>query len=457
MSTLLVNARNCGGNGRASSPLCRLQTDERRTEGQQDNPLPISLGVSDVLVVLAFACPPNGGAGLLDRDAVRRAHHGRRLARLGGRSQDAQVRHRDREPLALPAADEVPPEGTARRAEVPGADPEDLRGHRRRRHRAWLQGRRHQRAQGRPRLGLGGQRRERPPAGAGQRVVQVVVRDRRPRPQVRHGPPGRDHVHHLEQEDLGHLLGVLGLAALLLLRRHRLSPEPRALQLQQGRCERQDLVLDKVGVNGGGTPGNGDTGGFHGGGSTGGSTGGSGGTSGGTGTPTSHGGDGDGWTRTGPPRLSDSKLPVQITVPTDDSVVTPYALQAGHHYKVTVSGSYTYGSVRTSWSGDDRTPLVADAECLQQPDWSDGALTTAWSRTPDYGGDYRDVLFDLSVDRMTSWQPVVDDGNGCNSTDHRYVLHLTPTQTMPLYLHVVGGDHLGGAGSLSVTVSRDGS
>src|SRR3954452_2361993 len=123
----------------------------------------------------------------------------------------------------------------------------------------------------------------------------------------------------------------------------------------------------KVVVNVGGTPGNGDTGGFHGGGSTGGSggtSGGSGGTSGGSGTPTRHGGDGDGWTRYGPPRLSDSKLPVQITVPTDDSVVTPYALQAGHHYKVTVSGSYTYGSVRTSWSDDERTPLVADPEGL---------------------------------------------------------------------------------------------
>ena len=40
---------------------------------------------------------------------------------------------------------------------------------------------------------------------------------------------------------------------------------------------------------------------------------------------------------------------------------------------------------------------------------------------------------------------------------HRYVLHLTPTQTMPLYLHVVGGDRVNGSGTLTVTVSRDGS
>src|SRR3954466_7652275 len=102
MPLLLGNRLNWAGNDTASSPFCRLQTDERRTEGQQDNPLPISLGVSDVLVVLALSCPANGGAGLLDRDAVRRAHHGRHLAGVGGRPQDAEVRYVDREPLALP-------------------------------------------------------------------------------------------------------------------------------------------------------------------------------------------------------------------------------------------------------------------------------------------------------------------------------------------------------------------
>jgi len=210
------------------------------------------------------------------------------------------------------------------------------------------------------------------------------------------------------------------------------------------------VVVNVGGTPGnGGTPGTGGTGGNNGGGSTGGSTGGSG-------TPTGNGGDGDGWTRSGPPALSDSKLPVQIAVPTGDDVVTPYALQAGHHYLVTVSGSYTYGSTRTSWDGD-RTPLTADAECLQQPQWSSGAVTTAWTSTPPYGGSYSDVLLDLSVNRMTSWTPTIDDGNGCNSTDHRYVLHLTPTQTAPLHLHVVGGDRVDGTGTLSVTVSRAGS
>jgi hypothetical protein len=215
----------------------------------------------------------------------------------------------------------------------------------------------------------------------------------------------------------------------------------------------------KVVVNVGGSPGNGDN---HGGGSSGGSagsggSGGSGGGStGGSGTPTSHGGDGDGWTHDGPPSLSDSTLPVQIAVPTDDDVVTPYALQAGHHYLVSVGGSYTYGSVRTSWDGD-RTPLVADAECLQQPHWGSTGSTTTWTTTPQFGGSYNDVLLDLSVDSLTSWTPTTDDGNGCNPTDHRYVLHLTPAHTMPLYLHVVGGDRVGSAGTLSVTVSRDGS
>ena len=52
---------------------------------------------------------------------------------------------------------------------------------------------------------------------------------------------------------------------------------------------------------------------------------------------------------------------------------------------------------------------------------------------------------------------VVDDGTGCNTTDHTYVMHLTPDRTEPLYLHVVGGDQAPQAGSLSVTVSADGS
>ena len=34
---------------------------------------------------------------------------------------------------------------------------------------------------------------------------------------------------------------------------------------------------------------------------------------------------------------------------------------------------------------------------------------------------------------------------------------LTPTHTMPLHLRVIGGDRLEGAGSLTVTVSPDGS
>src|SRR3954447_9620066 len=103
MPLLLGNGRNWAGSDTASSPFCRLQTDERRTEGQQDNPLPILLGVPDVLVVvLTSPCPPNGGAGLLDGDAVRRPHHGGRFTRVRRRSQDAQVRRVDREPLALP-------------------------------------------------------------------------------------------------------------------------------------------------------------------------------------------------------------------------------------------------------------------------------------------------------------------------------------------------------------------
>ena len=200
----------------------------------------------------------------------------------------------------------------------------------------------------------------------------------------------------------------------------------------------------KVVVNVGGTPGNGDGG-----------NGGHGGSGGGT--PTSHGGDGDGWRSDVPPVLPDASLPQRTDLATTDYVITPYSLVAGHHYLITATGSYSYASVRTSWDDTDRTPLLADAECVQQPTWDNGTVTTDWASTPSYGGDWSDVLLDLSVDRSTDWTPTVDDGTGCNSTDHSYVMHLTPTRTGPLFLHVVGGDRTYGSGTLSVTVSRDGS
>jgi hypothetical protein len=204
----------------------------------------------------------------------------------------------------------------------------------------------------------------------------------------------------------------------------------------------------KVVVNVGGTPGNGDGGSGN---------GGRGGNGGSGGTPTSHGGDGDGWRSDVPPVLPDASLPQRTDVTTTDYVITPYSLVAGHHYLITATGSYSYASVRRSWDDADRTPLLADAECVQQPTWDNGTVTTDWASTPSYGGDWSDVLLDLSVDRSTDWTPTVDDGTGCNSTDHSYVMHLTPTRTGPLFLHVVGGDRTYGSGTLSVTVSRDGS
>jgi len=222
----------------------------------------------------------------------------------------------------------------------------------------------------------------------------------------------------------------------------------------------------KVVVNVGGHPGNGDTGGTHSGsgsgtgsgsGSGSGSSTGSGSGSGGTPSPTH---DGDSWGTWGQtpdvPVLSDTRLPKTVSVPTDREVRTPYALRAGHHYLVTVTGSYTFADVRSSWDGD-RTALVADAECVQDPSWSRSGFTTTWTTTPSFGRDWSSVVLDLAVDGATTWRPTVDDGNGCNTTDHTYVLHLTPTRTAPLDLDVIGGDHADGTGTLTVTIARDGS
>jgi len=211
----------------------------------------------------------------------------------------------------------------------------------------------------------------------------------------------------------------------------------------------------KVTVNVGGTPGNG---GGNGNGGSGGGKGGSGGATGGTtGGPTRGptGGDGDGLH---PPPVTAPTLPETVDVAVDGRhVATTQRLEAGHHYLVTVSGSYTYATVQSSWDDADGQPLLADAECTQQPQWSRAGLSLAWSPTPAYGGDWRERLLDLSVDGATVWTPATDDGSGCDQTDHRYVMSVTPDRDGPLDLHVVGGARTGATGSLTVTVSTAGS
>jgi hypothetical protein len=201
-------------------------------------------------------------------------------------------------------------------------------------------------------------------------------------------------------------------------------------------------------VNVGGSPGNGGT--HSGGGSTG--NGGSGGTTGNGGGwtgPPSNGGDG--WQPPTIPTLPDSALPKTVTVPVDRTVTTSYALAAGHHYLLTVTGSYPLGTVH-NWSGD-ATTLYADAHCMQQPQWHTGEDPT-WVSAPDIDADWANQLFELTVNRQSSWAPTVDSGTGCNPSTHTYAMHFTPQSTQRLWLQVIGGDHADG-GTLKVTISKD--
>ena len=181
-------------------------------------------------------------------------------------------------------------------------------------------------------------------------------------------------------------------------------------------------------------------------------------------TPPDRGSDGDGeqWQQPTPPAHptpaspASLTLPYTVQVPTDGEVLTPAPVVQGRHYLVTVRGSYEFASVQTSWDDTSGVPLLADAECAQQPAWDDtGAFSSDWTPTPQFSRRSSDMLLDLSAGGRTDWQPTVDDGNGCNTSDHTYVLHLTPSQTAPLYLSVVGGDRVPEAGTLAVTITAD--
>jgi hypothetical protein len=166
--------------------------------------------------------------------------------------------------------------------------------------------------------------------------------------------------------------------------------------------------------------------------------------------------DGDGSTWHPPTPPAQLKLPYTVEVPTDGEVLTPAPLLAGRHYRITATGSYEFGAVQTSWDDDNEVPLRADAECAQQPTWDhNGVFSAGWTTSPQFSRRSSDSLLDLAAGWNHQWTPTVDDGNGCNSTDHTYVMSVTPDRTAPLFLRVVGGDRMPETGTLEVTITAD--
>jgi hypothetical protein len=139
-----------------------------------------------------------------------------------------------------------------------------------------------------------------------------------------------------------------------------------------------------------------------------------------------------------------SGLPVLVTgeravdvLSTNDGRTTPFAVKAGHHYLLTVTGMYAYGV----------HPMSADAECTVWPN------DTYWHRKSQWEGRSSTGAYDLTVNgRSTSWTPLVDDGNDCDTTTHTYTLILQARRTAPLALAINDPKRSDNGGGLHVTI-----
>jgi hypothetical protein len=121
----------------------------------------------------------------------------------------------------------------------------------------------------------------------------------------------------------------------------------------------------------------------------------------------------------------------------DEGLPTPFALQRGRRYLLTVTGSYAYGA----------DPMTADAECSRWPDDRDWHRQSPWERGSRSGH------LDLSVNgRSVSWRPKVDDGSGCDTTTHTYTLVVQVRRDGPLYLEIADDRRSDNAGGLRVVV-----
>ncbi|MDT7547890.1 MAG: hypothetical protein QOE84_284 [Actinomycetota bacterium] len=127
-----------------------------------------------------------------------------------------------------------------------------------------------------------------------------------------------------------------------------------------------------------------------------------------------------------------------VDVPADtEGLSTPFLLQGGRHYLLTVTGTYAYGA----------DPLTADAECSRWP------KDRNWHRRSQWESSSSSGHLDLTVQgRATSWTPMVDDGNGCDTTTHTYTLMIQPREDGPLRLALRDDNRADNAGSVHVVI-----
>ena len=140
--------------------------------------------------------------------------------------------------------------------------------------------------------------------------------------------------------------------------------------------------------------------------------------------------------RGGLPVLAAGQGSIDVSA-TSDGVATPFALQGGRAYLLTVTGTYAYGA----------DPMTADAECSRWPRDRQWHRTTQWEGSSHGGG------LDLTINgRSTSWTPMVDDGAGCDPTTHTYTLIVTPRFSAPLWLALRDDNRKDNSGSVHLVI-----
>ena len=138
----------------------------------------------------------------------------------------------------------------------------------------------------------------------------------------------------------------------------------------------------------------------------------------------------------GPPLLVDGEKTVTV-LSTDDGVTTSFGLMSGRNYLMTVTGVYAYGD----------NPLQADAECSRWP------KDLYWHRKTQWEGRSSTGALDLTVNgRSTSWTPLVDDGNDCDTTTHTYTLVLKARRSGALRLSIADDKRDDNGGGLHLVV-----
>jgi hypothetical protein len=120
------------------------------------------------------------------------------------------------------------------------------------------------------------------------------------------------------------------------------------------------------------------------------------------------------------------------------TVTTPFRVKAGIAYRMTVTGTYRYGSATTQ---------RADGECST----SDGKT---WKVLAPGDVSTMTGRLDLWVERHRYWAPAPSTGGGCSATNHSYTRTLTFPTTGPLHFFVNDTARGDDSGTLTVTIRR---